>query len=87
MLYMPKSPNFNGAIHLEILRWVLLVAHQGAWAEMNPLVQKSYQSRVKGKCSLVSIDQPFPPAFPLAVPLEAEGDFFLFPNRDLGCRI
>ena len=86
-LYMSKSPDFSSAVHLEMLRWALLVAHQGDWAEMNPLVQKGYRSRVKGKRSLVSIDQPLPPAFPLAVASEAEGDFFLFPNRDLGCRI
>lgn len=27
-LYMPKSPDFIGAIYLEMLRWDMLVAHQ-----------------------------------------------------------
>lgn len=74
---MPKSPDFIGAVNLEMLRWALLVAHQGDWVEINPLVQKSYRTRVKGKRSLMSIDQPLPPTVLLAVPSETE-DFFLF---------
>jgi len=81
-LYMPKS-----SIHLAMLRWALLVAHQGGSAEINPLVQKSCWTRVKGKWSRVYIDQPLLPVLLLAMPLEAEGSFFPFPNRDLGCRI
>lgn len=81
---MPTSPDFISAIHLEMLTWASLVAHQEDRAEMNPLVEKNYWSRVKGKHSLVCIDHPLQPALPL-VPLEGRG-FFLFPNRRLGCR-
>lgn len=76
---MAMSSDFISASHLEMLRWTLLGAHQEDWAEINPLVEKNYQGRVKDKHSLVSIDHLLQSALPLVVPLEAAG-FFLFPN-------